>query len=88
MYAVNAAINPNVHPDASMENGDVPARKVPELARTPDAKYSMTYLVDPKIRSAYEQRIKDHDHVKYMPELDVKQVATALSYSAMFIHFI
>jgi hypothetical protein len=77
-----------VQPDAPRENEDVPARKVPELVRTPDAKYSMTYLVDPKIRSAYERRIKDHDHVKHMSELDVKQVATAaLSYSAMFIHF-
>jgi hypothetical protein len=85
---VNAAINPNVQPDAPRENGDVPARKVPELARTPDAKYSMMYLADPKIRSAYERRIKDHDRVKHMSELDVKQVAAALSYSAMFIHFI
>ena len=87
MYAVNAAINPNVQSDAPRENGDVPARKVPELARTPDVKYSMMYLVDPKIRSAYERRIKDHDRVKHMSELDVKQVAAALSYSAMFIHF-
>ena len=54
MYAVNAAINPNVQPDAPRENGDMTARKVPELTRTPDAKYSMMYLVDPKIRSAYE----------------------------------
>ncbi len=60
-------------------------RKVPELARTPDVKYSMMY---PKIRSAYERRIMDHDNVKHMSELDVKQVAAALSYSAMFIHFI
>ena len=59
---------------------------LPELGRTLDAKYSMMYLVDPKIRSAYEQRIKDHDHVKHMSELDVKQVAAALSYSTMFIH--
>ena len=50
-------------------------------------KYSMMYLDDPKIRSAYERRIKDHDRVKHMSELDVKQVAAALSYSAMFIHF-
>ena len=85
MYAVNAAINPNVQPDAPMEK---PVRKVTELARTPDAKYSMMYLVDPKIRSPYERRIKDHDRVKHMSELDVKQVAAALSYSAMFIHFI
>ena len=85
---MNAAINPNVQPDAPMENGDVPVRKVTELARTPDAKYSMMYLVDPKIRSPYERRIKDHDRVKHMSELDVKQVAAALSYSAMFIHFI
>ena len=63
-------------------------RCVPELVRTPDVKYSMMYLVDPKIRSAYERRIKDHDRVKHMSELDVKQVAAALSYSAMFIHFI
>ena len=84
---MTAPINANVQPDAPRENGDVPARKVPELTRTPHAKYSMTYLVDPKIRSAYEQRIKDHDHVKHMSELDVKQVAAALSYSAMFIHF-
>ena len=51
---MNAPINPNVQPDAPRENGDVPARKVPELARTPDVKYSMMFLVDPKIRSAYE----------------------------------
>ena len=65
----------------------MPARKVPELARTPDVKYSMMFLLDPKIRSAYKRRIKDHDRVKHMSELDVKQVAAALIYLAMFIHF-
>ncbi len=85
MYAVNAAINPNVQSDAPRENGDVPARKVPELERTPDTKYSMMYLVDPKIRSAYERRIKDHDRVKHMSELDVKQVAAALKSAFMLM---
>ena len=67
----------------------MPARcQVLQMSSTPDVKYSMMFLVDPKICSAYERRIKDHDRVKHMSELDVKQVAAALSYSAMFIHFI